>query len=73
MFIATHSIFLLRELELLLQEAEFAEVRRKFIGLVPSAAGTLVEEEESLEELNTLTMLDEEIDQSERYLRGAQV
>jgi len=69
LFIATHSLFLLRELEILLSDKEFSAVSRRFIGLIPQEDSTIVEQADDAESLSTITMLDEEIAQSDRYLK----
>lgn len=67
-FVATHSLFLLRELELLLQRAEHSETERQFIGLHRHASGVQVMQGSSVDEIGDITALDEELRQSDRYL-----
>ena len=66
-FIATHSLFLLRELELLLaHEAENYEAR--FFGLHASENGVAAEQGATIDDIGDIRSLDEELQQSERYL-----
>jgi hypothetical protein len=67
-FVATHSLFLLRELEILAGEAEFADVPTRFIGLHPSPGGLGVEQGGSIEDVGDIDSLKEELNQSDRYL-----
>lgn len=65
-FIATHSLFLLRELEILLQSKSYAHLATRFFGLGLHAKG--VEQGDSLTDLSSIASLDEELEQSERFL-----
>jgi ABC-type multidrug transport system ATPase subunit len=64
-FIATHSLFLLRELEMLLEERK-GDAR--FFGLHASSDGVLVEQGPSVEDMGAIAVLDEELEQSDRFL-----
>lgn len=66
-FIATHSLFLLRELELLNFENK-TDLPVRFFSLVASDDGTKVEQGDSINDLDTLILLDESIMQADRYL-----
>lgn len=66
-FIATHSLFLLRELELLKLENN-TDLPVRFFSLIASDDGTKVEQGNSINDLNTLILLDENIMQADRYL-----
>lgn len=66
-FIATHSLFLLRELDLLCR-SQFATVERRFFGLSQTDDGVVLEQADELEGIQTLVLLDEELEQSDRYL-----
>lgn len=70
-FIATHSLFLLRELSILLSTKEYLKVPRRFIGLHREGGETTVETVEAADELTALAMLDEELSQTDRYLAEA--
>lgn len=66
-FIATHSLFLLRELEVL-QAAEKKPVPQRYFALKQTADGVEVEQGDAVEDLQTLVLLDEELQQSDRYM-----
>lgn len=66
-FIASHSLFLLREIELLAR-GEYADVARRYVGLSQGGDGTVLEQADELESIQTLILLDEELEQSDRYL-----
>lgn len=68
-FIATHSLFLLRELEILKKsssdEDDFA---MRFFGLAPQAGGGInISEGDDLADIELISSLDEEIAQSDRF------
>lgn len=67
-FISTHSLFLIRELDYLSHQKEFKSVPQHYIGLKRDKKETIVEEADSADGLQTLTMLEEELAQTERYL-----
>lgn len=67
-FIASHSLFLLRELEVLSQEEEFKSVKQRYFSLKHTDTGVVVEQGDSVESLETLILLDEELAQSDRYM-----
>ncbi|WP_330947958.1 AAA family ATPase [Thermomonas sp. LB-4] len=69
-FIATHSLFLLRELEMLLAESEPDVIKARFFALESTADGVLVTQGDSLDEVGEIAALDEELAQSDRYLHG---
>ncbi|ERO60588.1 AAA family ATPase, partial [Pseudomonas piscis] len=64
-FIATHSLFLLRELEILLSEKP---QEAAFFGLHSSDGGITVQQGGSLEDIGDITALEESLQQSDRYL-----
>lgn len=66
-FIATHSLFLLRELEIL-QNAEKKPVPQRYFALKQEKAGVTVEQGDTVDDLETLVLLDEELLQSDRYM-----
>ncbi|WP_165226836.1 AAA family ATPase [Aquisphaera insulae] len=68
--IATHSLFLMRELDILLRGSEFATVSRRFFGLHPGEAGVTVRQGEAIEDVGDIAALDEELNQSDRYLEA---
>jgi AAA domain, putative AbiEii toxin, Type IV TA system len=64
-FVATHSLFLLRELEIVIGENN-ADVR--FFGLHPGENGVTVKQGPTVEEIGEIAVLDEELAQSDRFL-----
>lgn len=69
--IATHSLFLLKELELLSRDAEGVENQQRYFALVKGPEGVQVEQGSRVDDLQTLVLLDEELAQSDRYLELA--
>ena len=67
-FIASHSLFLLRELEVLSADKEFAKVPQRYFALSNTDSGVDVEQGDSVVDLKTLVLLDEELAQSDRYI-----
>lgn len=67
-FIATHSLFLLRELELLADTSEFSDVPARYFSLVLGPEGTVLEQANDLNEIDTIVSLDESVDQSLRAM-----
>lgn len=67
-FIATHSLFLLRELEILSHEGKFKKIKHRYFALPMKELGVEVEQGESVEDLSSLTLLDEELEQSDRFI-----
>jgi predicted ATPase len=66
-FIATHSLFLLRELEMLAKER--ASMKCRWFALAAEATGVVLEQGDGLDDLKTLVLLDEELAQSDRFLQ----
>jgi len=66
-FVATHSLFLLRELEIL-SKREFKNMDRRLFALRPSSSGVEVEQGPNIDDLQTLVLLDEELEQSGRFM-----
>lgn len=64
-FIATHSLFLLRELEILQAQQK---LDTRFIGLADSDAGVVASQGAGLADVETITALDESLLQSDRYM-----
>ena len=67
-FIATHSLFLLRELEILSEEQSFKKIKQRYFSLRPDEDGVQVEQGDAVEDLYTLRVLDEEFKQSDRFM-----
>jgi predicted ATPase len=67
-FIATHSLFLLRELEILLAEDARQNVEGRYFGLQSSENGIEVLQGPTLDDIGDITALEESLQQSDRYL-----
>lgn len=67
-FVATHSLFLLRELDLLLQQPENKQTQRRFIGLHRRTGSVEALQGSSVDEIGGISTLEEELHQSDRYL-----
>jgi len=67
-FIATHSLFLLRELHIL-QKREFCDLDTRCFGLHIAADGAVsVEQGPTMDDVGSIAALDEDLQQSERYI-----
>jgi hypothetical protein len=66
-FVASHSLFLLRELDILLRIEEFQDVAARFFGLHPGD-GVAVLQGDTVDDIGTIDALQEELSQSDRYL-----
>lgn len=66
-FIATHSLFLLRELEILLSGG-YVDIDVRFFGLHESSEGVNVMQGSSVNEIGDIASLDESLAQSDRFL-----
>lgn len=67
-FIATHSLFLLRELYIL-QQGEYRQSDARYFGLHLGSDGAVsVQQGKTIDEIGDISALDEELEQSERYL-----
>jgi energy-coupling factor transporter ATP-binding protein EcfA2 len=67
-FIATHSLFLMRELDIILKNTEFREVKPRFFGLHTDEGGVIVNQGDSVDDIGKIDALQEELSQSDRYL-----
>lgn len=67
-FIATHSLFLMRELDILLHHAPFRPIKARFFGLHRSGEGVQVQQGDSIDDIGEIDALQEELSQSDRYL-----
>ncbi|MCP4696098.1 MAG: ATP-binding protein, partial [Gammaproteobacteria bacterium] len=67
-FIATHSLFLLRELDILMRTDAFKKVNARFFGLQPDEDGIIAEQGDDVDSIGAISSLDEELSQSDRYL-----
>jgi len=67
-FLATHSLFFLRELEIILNQRKKLDIKSSYIGLNKNNEDFSIEQGSSIEDLQTITALEEELKQSDRYL-----
>jgi energy-coupling factor transporter ATP-binding protein EcfA2 len=67
-FVATHSLFFLRELDLLLKTPEFDGLPARFFGLHPGDDGVRVQQGDTIDGIGQIDSLDEELSQSDRYM-----
>jgi energy-coupling factor transporter ATP-binding protein EcfA2 len=67
-FIATHSLFLLRELEIQLANKTYHGMHARFFGLHAQHAGVIIQQGASIDEIGDIAALDEELAQSDRFL-----
>lgn len=65
-FIATHSLFLLREIDILL--SALTSIDARFFGLHETNDGILVKQGASIDDIGDIAALDEELEQSDRFL-----
>ena len=65
--IATHSLFLLREFEVLLKR-EFENVEHRFVALRRGHEGVEVSQSSDIDHVEPLILLDEELEQSDRFV-----
>lgn len=71
-FIATHSLFLMRELEVLLAAPGQDALDVRFFGLHATPDGVAVEQGPSMDDVGEIVSLDEELEQSDRFLAGGE-
>ena len=71
-FVATHSLFLLRELETVSKEDRLYAIGQRCFALSPDADGVGVQQGDSLDDVGPLVALDEELLQSDRFLEAQQ-
>ena len=69
-FVASHSLFLIRELDILLQSAEFKGTQARFFGLHPGDDGVDVQQGGTVDDIGQIDALQEELSQSDRYLEA---
>ncbi len=67
--VATHSLFLLRELDLLLQD-DFAEVGHRFFALRRDGNNVTLSDGDEIGDIDPVTILDEELSQSDRFVEA---
>jgi predicted ATP-dependent endonuclease of OLD family len=67
-FIATHSLFLMRELHIL-QQQNFQHIDSRFFGLhIDDEGAVSIQQGKTMDEIGDISALDEELEQSERYI-----
>lgn len=71
-FLATHSLFLLREFEVLLS-TDRSKVPSRFFALERTSTGVTVQQAGNLANVEPLAVLDEDLQQSDRYLEMEQL
>ncbi len=71
-FIATHSLFLLRELEIIFSTLPKRDRNCRFFGLHPGSNGSEIIQGEGIEDIGDIASLDEELEQSDRFLEVSQ-
>jgi len=67
-FTATHSLFLLRELDILHKNEKYQDVNARFFALHPGDDGVSIQSGKVLDDLDPIVSLDEELSQSDRYM-----
>ena len=67
-FIATHSLFLLRELEIIASTKKEKSFSQRYFALKAQDESVSIEQGDELSDLQTLVMLDEALQQSDRYM-----
>lgn len=67
-FIATHSLFLLREIEIQLHSNANRQLGVRYFGLSREDGELTVEQSQRLDDISVISALDEELEQSDRYL-----
>lgn len=71
-FITTHSLFLLREIDILREQTEFKNAQCRYFALCSAEDGVNIEQGSSTADLNTLVLLDEELYQSDRFMSAGE-
>lgn len=67
-FVATHSLFLLREFDILLNDPELKKIQSQFIGLRRDGDGVALQQGTTVDNIGIIDALQEELSQSDRYL-----
>lgn len=67
-FVATHSLFLLREFEILLSRSRFKRTPQRYFALEKGDDGVLIHQGDRVDEVEPLVVLDEELEQSDRFI-----
>jgi hypothetical protein len=67
--LATHSLFVLREIEILMGDQRFKGLPTRFIALAPGDQGVQVSSGERPEDVDPIAALDADLEQSDRYMQ----
>ena len=67
-FVATHSLFLLRELDILQRTKMDSEAKCRYFGLHARKSGVVVKQGDTVDDIGDITALDESLAQSQRYM-----
>lgn len=67
-FVATHSLFFLRELEMLGGSGRYRGLASRYFALKADVQGVMLEQGDRIDDLQTLVLLDEELAQSDRFM-----
>lgn len=70
-FVATHSLFLLREFEILATRETFRKLAPCYFALDITDDGVVIQQGETTDSIGPLILLDEELEQSDRFLEEA--
>ena len=66
--VATHSLFLLREFEILLGKSEFEGLEQRYFSLQRGGGGVEVSQGGAVDDIDPLVLLEEELAQSDRFM-----
>jgi AAA15 family ATPase/GTPase len=66
--VGTHSLFLLREIEILTSQKQFKAIPQRYFALGKNGDAVTVKQGNSVDEINPFVMLDEELAQSDRFM-----
>lgn len=66
--IGTHSLFLLREIEVLTSQKQFKDIPQRYFALGKAGDTVTVEQGDSVDDINPFVMLDEALAQSDRFM-----
>lgn len=69
-FIATHSLFLLREIEICLAREPYQHLKTRWFGLYKQDDSVVVEQGNSVDDIGDIAALDEELEQSDRFMNS---
>jgi predicted ATPase len=70
-FIATHSLFLLREIEVISKSNSFISIKQRYFSLNIDSETQGFEQGDTLDEIKSILLLDEELSQSDRYIANS--